>query len=200
MLLLVGLGNPGGDYARNRHNIGFMAVDEIVRRHSFQPFRTKFNGEVTEGRIGPEKVMALKPTTFMNVSGRSVVAAALYYKILPEDIFVIHDELDLDAGKLRLKSGGGHAGHNGLRSIHAHISEGYRRLRLGIGHPGDKSKVSSHVLKDFAKADHEWLDPLLASVADHIALALGGDDAGFLNKVALDIKPQKIRRKKNNGF
>ena len=196
MLLLVGLGNPGGDYARNRHNIGFMAVDEIVRRHSFQPFRTKFNGEVTEGRIGPEKVMALKPTTFMNVSGRSVVAAALFYKILPEDIFVIHDELDLDAGKLRLKSGGSHAGHNGLRSIHAHISEGYRRLRLGIGHPGDKSKVSSHVLKDFAKADHEWLDPLLASVADHIALALGGDDAGFLNKVALDIKPPNNKKEK----
>ena len=191
MLLLVGLGNPGGDYARNRHNIGFMAVDEIVRSHSFQPFRTKFNGEVAEGRIGPEKVMALKPTTFMNVSGRSVVAAALFYQILPEDIFVIHDELDLDAGKLRLKSGGGHAGHNGLRSIHAHISEGYRRLRLGIGHPGDKSKVSSHVLKDFTKADHEWLDPLLASVADHIELALDGDDAGFLNKVGLDIKPPK---------
>ena len=195
MLLLVGLGNPGGDYARNRHNIGFMAVDEIVRSHSFQPFRTKLNGEVAEGRIGPEKVMALKPTTFMNVSGRSVVAAALFYQILPEDIFVIHDELDLDAGKLRLKSGGGHAGHNGLRSIHAHISEGYRRLRLGIGHPGDKSKVSSHVLKDFTKADHEWLDPLLASVADHIELALGGDDAGFLNKVGLDIKPPKNNKK-----
>jgi len=195
MLLLVGLGNPGGDYARNRHNIGFMAVDEIVRRHSFQPFRTKFNGEVAEGRIGAEKVLALKPTTFMNESGRSVVAAALFYKILPEDIFVIHDELDLDAGKLRLKSGGGHAGHNGLRSIHAHISDGYRRLRLGIGHPGDKSKVSSHVLKDFAKADHEWLDPLLASIADHIGLALDGDDAGFLNKVALDIKPPKTNKK-----
>ena len=195
MLLLVGLGNPGGDYARNRHNIGFMAVDEIVRRHSFQPFRTKFNGEVAEGRIGPEKVMALKPTTFMNVSGRSVVAAALFYQILPEDIFVIHDELDLDAGKLRLKSGGGHAGHNGLRSIHAHISEGYRRLRLGIGHPGDKSMVSSHVLKDFAKADFEWLDPLLASIADHIELALDGDDARFLNKVGLDIKQPKSNKK-----
>ena len=155
MLLLVGLGNPGGDYARNRHNIGFMAVDEIVRRHSFQPYRSKFNGE------------------------------------LAEDILVIHDELDLEVGKLRLKSGGGHAGHNGLRSIHAHIGEGYRRLRLGIGHPGDKSKVTSHVLKDFAKADQAWLEPLLASTADHIGLALDGDDAGFLNKVAIDTKPKK---------
>ena len=195
MLLLVGLGNPGGVYSRNRHNIGFMAVDEIVRRHSLQPFRTKFNGKLAEGIIGSEKVLILKPSTFMNESGRSVVAAALFYKIRPEDIFVIHDELDLDAGKLRLKAGGGHAGHNGLRSIHAHISEDYRRLRLGIGHPGDKSMVSSHVLKDFAKADFEWLDPLLASIADHIELALDGDDAGFLNKVGLDIKPPKNNKK-----
>jgi PTH1 family peptidyl-tRNA hydrolase len=195
MLLLVGLGNPGGDYSRNRHNIGFMAVDEIVRRHSLKPFRAKFNGKLAEGSIGSGKVLILKPSTFMNESGRSVVAAALFYKILPEDIFVIHDELDLDAGKLRLKSGGGHAGHNGLRSIHAHISEGYRRLRLGIGHPGDKSMVSSHVLKDFAKEDLEWLDPLLASIADHIELALDGDDAGFLNKVGLDIKPPKSNKK-----
>jgi PTH1 family peptidyl-tRNA hydrolase len=195
MLLLVGLGNPGEVYSRNRHNIGFMAVDEIVRRHSLQPLRARFNGKLAEGSIGSGKVLVLKPSTFMNVSGRSVVAAALFYKILPENIFVIHDELDLDAGKLRLKSGGGHAGHNGLRSIHAHISEGYRRLRLGIGHPGDKSMVSSHVLKDFAKADFEWLDPLLAAIADHIELALDGDDAGFLNKVGLDINPLKSNKK-----
>lgn len=195
MLLLVGLGNPGGDYARNRHNIGFMAVDEIVRRHSFQPFRSKFSGELAEGRIGSQKVLALKPKTFMNESGRSVVAAALFYKIPPEDIFVIHDELDLEGGKIRVKSGGGHAGHNGLRSIHAHVGEGYRRLRMGIGHPGDKSKVTSHVLKDFAKTDKEWLEPVLESVADHIGLALDGDDAGFLNKVALDVKPPKNKTK-----
>jgi peptidyl-tRNA hydrolase, PTH1 family len=191
MLLLVGLGNPGGDYARNRHNIGFMAVDEIVRRHSFQPYRSKFNGELAEGRIGTQKILALKPMTYMNESGRSVGVAAGFYKIPAEDILVIHDELDLEVGKLRLKSGGGHAGHNGLRSIHAHIGEGYRRLRLGIGHPGDKSKVTSHVLKDFAKADQAWLEPLLASTADHIGLALDGDDAGFLNKVAIDTKPKK---------
>jgi len=198
MLLLVGLGNPGADYARNRHNIGFMAVDEIVHRHSFQPFRSKFNGEIAEGRIGSDKVFALKPTTYMNESGRSVVAAALFYKILPEDILVIHDELDLEAGKLRLKSGGGHAGHNGLRSIHAHIGDGYRRLRIGIGHPGDKAQVTGHVLKDFAKSDQQWIDPLLAAIADHIGLALEGDDAGFLNRVALDIKPNEKPPKDNN--
>jgi PTH1 family peptidyl-tRNA hydrolase len=186
MLLLVGLGNPGGEYASNRHNIGFMAVDEIVRRHSFQSFRAKFNGQLAEGRIGGTKVLALKPSTFMNESGRSVGAAANFYKIAVADILVIHDELDLEAGKLRLKSGGGHAGHNGLRSIHAHLGEGYRRLRLGIGHPGDKSMVTSHVLKDFAKADKQWLEPLLDSIADHIELCLEGDDAGFLNKVGLD--------------
>ncbi|MBC8268368.1 MAG: aminoacyl-tRNA hydrolase [Rhodospirillaceae bacterium] len=195
MLLLVGLGNPGGDYARNRHNIGFMAVDEIVRRHSFQPFRAKFNGALAEGRIGTSKVLALKPATYMNESGRSVAAAANFYKIDPADVLVIHDELDLEAGKLRLKSGGGHAGHNGLRSIHAHLGEGYRRLRLGIGHPGDKAKVTSHVLKDFAKADQQWLEPLLASIAGHIGLVMEGDDAGFLNKVALDIKPPKNKDK-----
>ena len=195
MLLLVGLGNPGGDYARNRHNIGFMAVDEIVRRHSFQSFRSKFNGELAEGRIGSQKVLALKPMTYMNESGRSVGVAAGFYKIPAEDILVIHDELDLETGKLRLKSGGGHAGHNGLRSIHAHVGEGYRRLRLGIGHPGDKSKVTSHVLKDFAKADQAWLEPLLASTADHIGMVLDGDDAGFLNKVALDLNPNQNQGK-----
>ncbi len=189
MLLLVGLGNPGEGYAGNRHNIGFMAVDEIVRRHSFQPFRAKFKGELAEGRVGREKVLALKPMTYMNESGRSVLAAASFYKIPPEDILVIHDELDLAAGKLRLKTGGGHAGHNGLRSIHAHIGDKYRRLRLGIGHPGDKAKVTGHVLKDFAKADSDWLEPLLDAVADHIGLALDGDDAGFLNQVARDINP-----------
>jgi PTH1 family peptidyl-tRNA hydrolase len=192
MLLLVGLGNPGGAYSKNRHNIGFMAVDEIVRRHSLKVFREKFNGLLTEGIFGSDRVLILKPSTFMNDSGRSVIAAADFYKIRPKDILVIHDELDLDAGKLRLKNGGGHAGHNGLRSIHTHIGDGYRRLRIGIGHPGNKSMVSSHVLRDFAKADAEWLEPMLASVADHIELALVGDDADFLNKVLLNFKPPKV--------
>jgi PTH1 family peptidyl-tRNA hydrolase len=195
MLLLVGLGNPGEDYARNRHNIGFMAVDEIVRRHSFQPFRAKFKGAVAEGRIGTSKVLALKPATYMNESGRSVVAAANFYKINLADVLVIHDELDLAVGRLRLKSGGGHAGHNGLRSIHAHMGEGYRRLRLGIGHPGDKAKVSSYVLKDFTKADQQWLEPLISSAADHIGLAMEGDETEFLNKVALAINPPKNKNK-----
>ena len=193
MLLLVGLGNPGGEYSKNRHNIGFMAVDEIVNQYSLPSFRDKFNGKLTEGNFGPEKVLFLKPSTYMNDSGRSVVAAALFYKIQPKDIFVIHDELDLAAGQLRLKSGGGHAGHNGLRSIHAHIGESYRRLRIGIGHPGNKLTVISHVLKDFTKADVEWLDPLLVSIANHIELALVGDNSRFLNKVGLDIKSPKIK-------
>ncbi|MBT3237780.1 MAG: aminoacyl-tRNA hydrolase [Rhodospirillaceae bacterium] len=187
MLLLVGLGNPGGDYANNRHNIGFMAVDEIVRRHSFTPFKSKFSGELSEGRIGNDKVLALKPMTYMNESGRSVGAAASFYKIEPADVLVIHDEIDLEAGRMRCKSGGGHAGHNGLRSIHAHIGDAYRRLRLGVGHPGDRGQVSDHVLKDFSKADKTWLEPLLDGIADHIGLLVDGDDAGFSNRVALDL-------------
>lgn len=187
MLLLVGLGNPGGDYADNRHNIGFMAVDEIVRRHNFSPFRSKFSGEIAEGRIGETKVLALKPKTFMNESGRSVGAVAAFYKIPANHVLVIHDEIDLEAGRMRTKSGGGHAGHNGLRSIHAHIGDGYRRLRLGIGHPGTKDMVSGHVLKDFSKADKAWLEPLLSVVAGHIDLLAAGDDAGFSNRVALDL-------------
>lgn len=190
MLLLVGLGNPGGDYAGNRHNIGFMAVDEIVRRHSFGPFRSKFNGQLAEGSIGSHKVLALKPMTYMNESGRSVGGAAAFYKIPSEDILVIHDELDLDPGRFRCKTGGGHAGHNGLRSIHAHIGEGYRRLRLGIGHPGDRAGVTSHVLKDFAKTDQVWLEPLLASVADHIGLVFDGNEPEFMNRVTGDTRTE----------
>jgi len=190
MLLLVGLGNPGGDYAGNRHNIGFMAVDEIVRRHSFAPFRSRFNGQLAEGRIGNHKVLALKPMTYMNESGRSVGGAAAFYKIPSEDIVVIHDELDLEGGRFRCKTGGGHAGHNGLRSIHAHVGEGYRRLRLGIGHPGDRAGVTSHVLNDFAKADKVWLEPLLAAIADHIGLVLDGNEPEFMNRVTRDTRSE----------
>ncbi|MHA1599052.1 MAG: aminoacyl-tRNA hydrolase [Alphaproteobacteria bacterium] len=191
MLLLVGLGNPGGDYANNRHNIGFMAVDEIVRRHSFGPFKSKFSGEISEGRLSGEKVLVLKPKTYMNESGRSVGEAAKFFKIAPEDVLVIHDEIDLEAGKLRCKIGGGHAGHNGLRSIHAHIGDDYRRLRLGVGHPGSKDAVSDHVLKDFSKADKDWLQPLIAAIADHIDLWVDGDDAGFTNRVARDLNSKE---------
>jgi len=195
VLLLVGLGNPGSGYAKNRHNIGFMAVDEIVRRHSFAPFRAKFQGELTEGKIGTEKVLILKPTTYMNESGRSIQAAMTFYKIHPEDVIVFHDELDLVAGKIRVKRGGGHGGHNGLRSLHAHIGENYARVRLGIGHPGTKDKVVGHVLKDFAKSDQEWIGKLLPAMADNVRVLMDGDDPGFMTKIALVMKPPKINDK-----
>ncbi|MCE1237788.1 MAG: aminoacyl-tRNA hydrolase [Hyphomicrobiales bacterium] len=184
MMLFVGLGNPGADYARNRHNIGFMAVDGIVRRHGFSPWRAKFQGEVCEGTIGAEKIVALKPLTYMNESGRSVAAAAQFYKIEPKDIVVFHDELDLDPGRIRVKIGGGHAGHNGLRSITAHLGPDFRRVRMGIGHPGAKERVTGWVLGDFAKVDREWLEPLLDDVADAAALLVSRDDAGFMNRLS----------------
>lgn len=184
MLLFVGLGNPGADYARNRHNIGFMAVDAIVRRHGFSPWRSKFQGEVCEGTIAGEKIVALKPMTYMNESGRSVVACCQFYKIEPKDVVVFHDELDLDPGRLKIKLGGGHAGHNGLRSIGAHIGADYRRVRLGIGHPGSKDRVTSHVLGDFAKVDRDWLEPLLDDVAANADLLVARDDTGFMNRLA----------------
>ena len=190
MLLLVGLGNPGNKYADNRHNIGFMAVDEIVRRHDFAVARKRFQGLLCEGKLGGQKVLALKPQTFMNESGRSVGEAARFYKLSPDQIVVIHDELDLAPGKLRVKRGGGLAGHNGLRSLAAHIGKDFRRIRLGVGHPGDKGKVLSHVLRDFAKADDAWLDPLLAAMAQAAALLVRDDsDSAFASKVALILKP-----------
>ena len=196
MRLIIGLGNPGRDYARNRHNIGFMAVDEIVRRHGFAPFRAKFQGEISEGRIGGggDKVLVLKPQTYMNESGRSVLGAMSFYKLAPADILVLHDEIDLAPGKVRVKRGGGHAGHNGLRSLHAHIGDGYGRLRIGVGHPGDKARVAGHVLKDFAKADQAWLDPLLDALAANIDLLLAGDDSLFMTRIA-DAVPQPKPKK-----
>ncbi|MFP6695444.1 MAG: aminoacyl-tRNA hydrolase [Alphaproteobacteria bacterium] len=190
MLLLVGLGNPGNKYADNRHNIGYMAVDEIVRRHDFAVARKRFQGLLCEGKLGGQKVLALKPQTFMNESGRSVGEAARFYKLSPDQIVVIHDELDLAPGKLRVKRGGGLAGHNGLRSLAAHIGKDFRRIRLGVGHPGDKGKVLSHVLRDFAKADDAWLDPLLAAMAQAAPLLVRDDsDSAFASKVALILKP-----------
>jgi PTH1 family peptidyl-tRNA hydrolase len=195
MRLLVGLGNPGGSYARNRHNIGFMTADAIVRRHSFSPWRAKFQGAVAEGVIGGERTLVLKPETFMNLSGQSVVAAARFHKIDPADIIVLHDELDLPPGKVRVKKGGGAGGHNGLRSIDAHLGPEYWRVRLGIGHPGDKALVTAWVLSDFAKSDETWLLPLFDAVADHLTLLLTGDGNGFMNKLAQAVpaaKPKKI--------
>jgi len=188
MLLFVGLGNPGGQYAGHRHNIGFMAMDRIADQHGFGPEQKKFQGHVREGRLGTEKVMVLKPGTYMNESGRSVGEALRFYKLDPADVVVFHDELDLVPGKLRCKTGGGHAGHNGLRSIHAHIGAEYRRVRLGIGHPGHKSKVSGYVLHDFAKADRDWLDPLLDGMARAAPLLAQGEDARFMSDVARDVQ------------
>ena len=162
MHIFVGLGNPGAKYAQNRHNIGFMALDEIASAHGFGPWKTRFQGLVSEGRFGSDKVVLIKPETFMNLSGQSVGEAMRFYKLAPDDITVFHDELDLAPGKCRAKLGGGHAGHNGLRSIHAHIGPDYHRIRLGIGHPGHKDAVARYVLNDFAKAEAGWLDDLSA--------------------------------------
>ncbi len=191
MILVVGLGNPGPDYAGNRHNIGFMAVDQLVRRHSFSPWRSKFQGEMADGTIAGQRVHVLKPQTYMNLSGQSVAAAARFLKIPVDDIVVIHDELDLPFARLRVKRGGGAGGHNGLKSIDQHLGQTYRRLRLGIGHPGDKSLVAPYVLHDFAKAEREQLDPLLDLIAQSFDLLLAGDDAGFMNRIGAATRPQR---------
>ena len=198
MYLLVGLGNPGSDYAGNRHNIGFMAVDDIHRHYSFQPFRSKFQGEVADGTIDGDKVLLLKPTTFMNDSGRSVAEAARFYKIEPEHVIVLHDELDLAPGKIRVKKGGGLAGHNGLKSIAAHIGPDFHRVRIGIGHPGEKGQVTGHVLKDFSKSDQDWVEPLLDAMTLSVDKLIKGDDAGFTTKVALILTPPKAKDKKES--
>ena len=195
MKLIAGLGNPGGKYAANRHNIGFMAVDEIARRHGFSPWRRRFSGQAAEGRLGGEKALLLKPSTYLNESGRSVGEAMRFFKLTPEDVIVIHDELDLAPGRLRVKSGGGHAGHNGLRSIIAHIGADFHRLRLGIGHPGDKRAVHGYVLRDFARSDRAWLEPLLGAVADEADLLASGDFATFMNRVHLAL-PGRDKGKK----
>jgi peptidyl-tRNA hydrolase, PTH1 family len=189
--LFVGLGNPGAKYAANRHNIGFMAVDRIAADHGFGPWKKAFQGEVAEGRFAAQRVILLKPATFMNLSGQSVRAAADFHKIDPGDVTVFHDELDLAPGKCRVKQGGGHAGHNGLRSLHAHIGEGYGRVRLGIGHPGHKDRVAGYVLSDFAKADADWLDDLLRGISDGAAALAEGDAARFQNAVALRVAPPR---------
>ncbi|HTO68083.1 MAG TPA: aminoacyl-tRNA hydrolase [Bradyrhizobium sp.] len=188
MLLFVGLGNPGAKYARNRHNIGFAVVDEIARRHGFAPWRRRFQGETSEGTLDGARVILLKPTTYMNESGRSVQEAANFFKLGAGDITVFQDELELQPAKLRVKVGGGIAGHNGLRSLTSHIGNDYRRVRLGIGHPGVKELVHAHVLSDFAKSDMAWVEALCAAVADNAALLAAGHDASFQNKVHLALQ------------
>lgn len=191
MKLFVGLGNPGAKYAANRHNIGFMALDRIAAEHGFGAWQSKFQGEMSLGQLGSEKVALLKPMTFMNLSGQSVGAAMRFYQLEPGDLMVFHDELDLAPGKLRCKQGGGHAGHNGLRSIHAHIGPEYARVRLGIGHPGHKDKVAPYVLSDFAKSDHVWLDDLMRGIADGAEALAIGDTARFSNAVAQRTAPPR---------
>jgi len=189
MLLVAGLGNPGSQYAYNRHNIGFMAVDDVAERHGFGPFRAKFQALVADGRLGGSKALLVKPTTYMNESGRAIGEAVRFYKLAPEQVVVLYDEIALEPGKVRMKKGGGAAGHNGIRSIDRHIGTEYWRIRLGVGHPGDKDRVKGWVLQDFGRADEAWLDPLLEAVADALPLAVAADGSvvpdRFLSRVAL---------------
>ena len=194
MWLIIGLGNPGSQYQRNRHNIGFMAVDEIVRRHDFFGSKKKFQALLSEGKIGAEKVLVLKPQTYMNLSGQSVQAAASFYKIPLDHVVVFHDDLDLAFGKIRVKFSGGAAGHNGLRSIDDHLGKEYWRVRLGIGHPGDKKFVTQHVLGDFAKADKLWLEKLLEAIAENVERLIKKDMDGFMSKVSQALLPPKPKK------
>jgi peptidyl-tRNA hydrolase, PTH1 family len=199
MRLLVGLGNPGAKYANNRHNIGFAVVDEIARRHGFAPWRRRFQGETSEGTLERERVVLLKPTTYMNESGRAVQEAANFFKLGVGEIIVFQDELELPPAKVRVKVGGGIAGHNGLRSISSHIGNDYRRVRLGIGHPGVKELVHSHVLSDFAKSDRPWVEALCAAVADNAGLLTGDRDSTFQNKVHLALQAKGFFEKGDDG-
>ena len=189
MKILVGLGNPGEKYERNRHNVGFGALDAIAERYNAPAWRKRFQGMATEVDIARQRYLLLKPATYMNESGRSVSEATRFFKMSPADVIVFHDEIDLEPGKLRVKFGGGHAGHNGLKSISAHIGNEYQRVRIGVGHPGDRDAVAHYVLHDFARADREWLDPLLTAIAQGVPSLLAGQDAKFMNDVARVARP-----------
>ena len=191
MKLFVGLGNPGAKYARHRHNIGFMAVDRIAEDHGFGAWKSKFQGQISEGRLGSEKVLLLKPETFMNRSSQSVGDAMRFYKLPPTDVVVLHDEIDLAPAKVRVKSGGGHAGHNGLRSVHGHIGDTYTRVRLGVGHPGHKDAVPGYVLHDFARADADWLENVLTGTSEGAPHLAAGEGGKFMNAVALRTAPPR---------
>lgn len=199
MQIIVGLGNPGSQYAANRHNVGFMVVDAIHRRHGFGPWRRKFQAEISEGTFDGEKCLLIKPQTYMNESGNAVGQAVRFFKLQPEDVLVIHDEVDLAPGKIRMKAGGGAAGHNGLRSVAGAIGNEYRRLRIGVGHPGNKEMVPIHVLRDFAKSERDWLDPLIEALADHAPLLGEGKDATFANRVHEATGDGKTRKKAKRG-
>jgi PTH1 family peptidyl-tRNA hydrolase len=196
MWLIVGLGNPGAQYQHNRHNIGFMAVDEIIRRHNFSAPAKKFQALVSEGKLEDEKVLAIKPQTFMNLSGQSVQAAVAFYKIPLENVIVFHDEIDLAAAKIRTKFAGGAAGHNGIRSIDEHLGPDYWRVRLGVGHPGEKDRVHGYVLGDFAKSDEEWLGKMLDAIGEHAERLVKKDMPGFMSKVSQALQPPKPEKPK----
>lgn len=191
MLLMVGLGNPGAKYAGNRHNVGFMALDRIAADHGFSPWKSRFQALTAEGRLGEARVTLLKPQGFMNLSGQAVGEAMRYLRLTPAEVIVLHDELDLAPGRVRVKQGGGHAGHNGLRSIHQHIGEAYGRVRIGIGHPGHKDRVAGYVLSDFAKAEEAMLDDLLRGISDGAPALAAGDGARFQNAVAARTSPPR---------
>ena len=188
-LLIAGLGNPGADYARNRHNAGFMALDTIHASYKFGPWRSRFHGLLSEGAFAGRKTYLLKPATYMNESGRAVGEAVHFFKLPPDAVVVIHDEIALAAGKLKVKTGGGDAGNNGARSVTAAIGPDYRRVRIGVGHPGEKHRVTGHVLGNFSKADEDWLVPMLSAIAEAAPYLAKDDDAGFMNKVTLILKP-----------
>jgi PTH1 family peptidyl-tRNA hydrolase len=196
-LLIAGLGNPGAEYARNRHNAGFMAVDTIHASYAFGPWRSRFSGQISEGTLGKRKTYLLKPMTYMNDSGLSVGPAVRFFKLPLSALVVMHDEIDLAAAKLKAKTGGGDAGNNGARSITAALGPDYRRVRIGIGHPGEKHRVHGHVLGNFSRDDEDWLVPMLSAIADAAPLLAKDDDVGFMSKVALLTKPPVKKEKKD---
>jgi peptidyl-tRNA hydrolase, PTH1 family len=196
MKLWIGLGNPGAKYAQHRHNVGFMAVDRVAADHDFGPWKQRFQALTSEGTLAGDKVLLIKPQTFMNNSGQAGGEAMRFFKLRPADLVVFHDELDLAPGKCRVKLGGGTAGHNGLRSLDAHIGPEFRRVRIGIGHPGHKDRVPGYVLHDFAKVDGDWLEPLLKGISDGATALAKGDDGGFQNKVALQVSPPRSSDRK----
>ena len=197
MKLMVGLGNPGADYAKTRHNIGFMAIDRIAQHHHFSAFKSRFQSQTAEGRLGSSKVLLIKPQTFMNNSGQAVGEAMRFYKLTAEDVSVIYDEIELTPGKVRVKLGGGSAGHNGIKSVDQHIGNGFWRVRLGVGHPRVKDKVNGHVLSNFSKADQDWLEPLLDAVAREAELLTSGGDNLFMTRVAQDAPPPESSKDNN---
>ncbi len=199
-LLIAGLGNPGAEYARNRHNAGFMAVDVIHESYRFSPWRARFQGQLSEGALGGRKTYLLKPMTYMNDSGLSIGPAMRFFKLPPDALVVMHDEIDLAAAKLKMKKGGGDAGNNGARSITAALGPDYRRVRIGIGHPGEKHRVHGHVLGNFSKLDEEWLVPMLSAIAEAAPLLAKDDDAGFMNKIALLTQPPKKKKDAADGL